>query len=241
MRFFILLISVNILICINLQVSSLRVYRFSSSVVVSLNNHTQVPYGNTCAIQSDPRLANSTVTRMEEMTKNILNFDTNRVIVRIIDEHASLDPRDFGKNNKYFFGKAAREVMFALLECYLSHYWDSYPLTPAQLHETWGDDMISCIYLDIRYHEAEREDRIRKAKRIARALTASFQINKIWMKFDVSFARFGKWSSEFGRTKIRSSVFKAIEPAPIPAESKSTQTDDDLIVEDVAQSDDTLP
>ena len=78
------------------------------------------------------------------------------------------------------------------------------------------------------------------SKRIARALTASFQINKIWMKFDVSFARFGKWSSEFGRTKIRPSVFKAIETAPIPAENKSTQTDDDIIVEDAAQTDDNL-
>lgn len=199
------------------------------------------PYGNTCAIQSYPRLARSSVARLEEMTKDVINYDTNRMIIRLIDEQASHDPRDFDKNNKYFFGKAARDVMFALLECYPNHYWDNYPITQAQLQETWGDAMISCVYLDIRYHEAEQEDRIRRAKRIARALTASFQINKIWMKFDVSFARFGRWSSEFGREKIRPSIFKAIETVPLPTEDKTTQTDDDLIVEDISQSDNNLP
>ena len=83
------------------------------------------PYGNTCAIQNDSRLASSTVARMENMVEKVLNFDTNRVIVRIIDEHASYDPREFSNNARYFFCKAAREVMFALLECYPNHYWDT--------------------------------------------------------------------------------------------------------------------
>ena len=198
------------------------------------------PYGDTCAIQNDSRLASSTVARMEHMMERVVRYDSSRVLVRLLDEYASFDPKDFDKNTKYFFCKAARDVMFALFQCYPDHYWDNYPITPAQLEETWGNDMINCIYLDTRYHEAEREDRVRRGKRIARALTATFKINSIWMKFDVSFAHFGKWSSEFGRTPIRPSIYKSTTTDPISAKDKATQTGDNFVVEDATQTDEHL-
>ena len=76
------------------------------------------PFGNTCAVQCEPRLARQSVNRLLEMSKDEKSYDTNRVLVRLIDENASLDPRDFDKNNKYFFEKAARDVMFALFTCW---------------------------------------------------------------------------------------------------------------------------
>ena len=101
--------------------------------------------------------------------------------------------------------------------------------------------MISCVYLDIRYHEAERDDRIRRTIRVARALTASFQIKGTWMKFDVTFARFGRWSSEFGRERIRPSIYKAIETDILTVADKNTQTDDSLVIEDITQTDNKMP
>ena len=57
------------------------------------------------------------------------------------------------------------------------------------------------------------------------------------MKFDVSFARFGKWSSEFGRTPIHPSIYKSTKTDPVPAEDKATQTGDNFVVEDATQTD----